>query len=107
MTKKDIVRAVADKLNLTQGQAKEAFEMIIAEICEVICDQGRIELRNFGVFEVKDRAARKARNPRTNEEVFVPPRRVVTFQPGKKLADTIGKQQSKPSQDGRQLRAGD
>ncbi len=89
MTKKDIVRNIADKLGVTQGQAKEAFELVISEICRIICDDGRIELRNFGVFEVKERAARKARNPRTNEEVHVPPRRVVTFQPGKRLAENV------------------
>ena len=51
--------------------------------------KGRIELRNFGVFEVKRRAARKARNPRTNEEVLVPARNVVVFQAGKNVAAMI------------------
>ncbi len=51
----------------------------------------RIELRNFGVFEVKRRKARKARNPRTDEQVFVAPKNVVTFQPGKEMEETIRK----------------
>ncbi|MFP6659453.1 MAG: HU family DNA-binding protein, partial [Pirellulales bacterium] len=50
---------------------------------------GRIELRNFGVFEVKRRAARKARNPRTGEKVFVPQKFVVTFKPGKEMEERV------------------
>jgi hypothetical protein len=49
----------------------------------------RIELRNFGVFEVKKRAARKARNPRTGEKVFVPEKFVVTFKPGKEMEERV------------------
>ena len=50
---------------------------------------GRMELRNFGVFEVKRRAARKARNPRTGAKVFVPEKFVVTFKPGKEMEKRI------------------
>ena len=52
-------------------------------------DQGRIELRNFGVFEVKKRKARKARNPRTGDKVEVPPKCVVTFKPGKEMEERV------------------
>ena len=89
MTKKDIVRALADKLGITQGQAKAAVDLTLEHIRRAICKQGRIELRNFGVFEVKIRAARKARNPRTNVPIEVPPRNVVAFQPGKHLAEIV------------------
>jgi hypothetical protein len=50
---------------------------------------GRIELRNFGVFEVKRRAARRARNPRTGDKVYVPPKNVVTFKPGKEMEERV------------------
>ncbi|MCG3177879.1 MAG: DNA-binding protein HRL53 [Phycisphaerae bacterium] len=89
MTKKDIVRTVSDRLGLNQALAKEAVEMVLTEIRRVICAEGRIELRNFGVFEIKKRAARKARNPRTNQEVAVPPRNVVSFTPGKLLMKMV------------------
>ena len=52
-------------------------------------DEGRIELRNFGVFEVKKRAARKARNPRTGQRVDVPEKYVVTFKPGKEMEEKV------------------
>ena len=51
--------------------------------------EGRIELRNFGVFEVKRRKARKARNPRTGAKVEVEPKNVVTFQPGKEMEERV------------------
>ena len=50
---------------------------------------GRIELRNFGVFEVKRRAPRKARNPRTGDKVFVPAKNVVSFKPGKEMEERV------------------
>lgn len=89
MTKKHIVREVARSLNIPLSQAKAAVDLTIDNIRQVILKHGRIELRNFGVFEVRTRAARKARNPRSNTPVQVPPRRVVTFQPGKLLSAAV------------------
>jgi nucleoid DNA-binding protein len=86
LTKKDIVRQIAAELNIDQTLAKKVVQRSLDTIIEVLLKKGRIELRNFGVFEVKQRAARKARNPRTNEEVKVPPKRVVRFQAGKNVA---------------------
>ena len=56
---------------------------------KTLVEDGRIELRNFGVFEVKKRAARKARNPRTGDKVFVPEKFVVTFKPGKEMEEKV------------------
>src|SRR5262245_48780834 len=63
------------------------FESIIQTLVEN--DDHRIELRNFGVFEVKRREARKARNPRTGEKVDVPPKSVVIFKPGKRMEELV------------------
>ena len=57
---------------------------------------GRIELRNFGVFEVKQRKPRKARNPRTGEKVKVPAKLVVTFKPGREMEERVGPLQEVP-----------
>ena len=54
-----------------------------------LVEERRIELRNFGVFEVKKRAARKARNPRTGQKVYVPEKYVVTFKPGKEMEERV------------------
>ncbi|QEF98854.1 DNA-binding protein HU [Stieleria maiorica] len=83
MTKKDIVRTISDEVGLTQQQTKKIVQRTFDSIIETLVREGRIELRNFGVFEVKPRAARRARNPRTGDEVIVPEKYVVTFKPGK------------------------
>src|SRR5207249_309956 len=67
MTKKEIVKQIADKVGLTQVETKEVVQSTFDAIIDAIASEGRIELRNFGVFEVKGRAPRKARNPRTGE----------------------------------------
>jgi nucleoid DNA-binding protein len=89
VTKKEIVKDIADELGLTQLKTKEIVQKTFDAIVETLVEQGRIELRNFGVFEVKQRAARKARNPRTGERVDVPPKNVVTFKPGKKMEERV------------------
>jgi len=83
VTKKDIVRTISEEVGLTQQQTKEIVQKTFDAIIESLVRERRIELRNFGVFEVKPRAARKARNPRTGEQVDVPKKYVVTFKPGK------------------------
>ena len=87
MTKKDIVRTISEEVKLTQQQTKEVVQKTFDAIidCLVRDENKRVELRNFGVFEAKPRAARKARNPRTGEQVEVPRKHVVTFKPGKHM----------------------
>lgn len=89
MTKKDIVKTLADRFQLSQVDAKKVVQGTFDAILETLLANGRIELRNFGVFEVKMRKARKARNPRTGAEVFVAEKRVVTFKPGRMMEERI------------------
>ncbi|TWT95824.1 DNA-binding protein HU [Botrimarina colliarenosi] len=89
MTKKEIVRTIADEIGLTQLKTKEIVQKTFDAIVETLVEDRRIELRNFGVFEVKQRAARKARNPRTGEKVSVPEKFVVTFKPGKEMEERV------------------
>lgn len=83
ITKKEIVRTISEEVGLTQQQTKEIVQKTFDAIVEALVTHRRIELRNFGVFEVKTRAARKARNPKTGQQVMVPPKHVVSFKPGK------------------------
>ncbi len=94
MTKKEIVKQISDRANLTQLRTKEIVQWTFDAIIETLENEGRIELRNFGVFEVKVRKARTARNPKTNEEVEVAEKRVVTFQPGKVMEERVRKSAS-------------
>ena len=96
MTKKQIVQQISDKTGLTQLQTKDIVDLTFEAIVNTLLDEGRIELRNFGVFEVKTRKARKARNPRTGEKVDVPPKNVVTFKPGKEMEEKVRKLKKLP-----------
>src|SRR6516162_7331265 len=91
VTKKEIVKQISDKIGLTQLKTKEIVQLTFDAIVETLLEDKRIELRNFGVFEVKQRKARKARNPRTGQRVDVPPKNVVTFKPGKIMEERVRK----------------
>ena len=89
MTKKEIVKQISEEIGLTQLKTKEIVQKTFDAIIETLVREKRIELRNFGVFEVKKRAARKARNPRTGERVDVAEKYVVTFKPGKEMEEKV------------------
>ena len=91
MTKKEIVKTISEEIGLTQLKTKEIVQKTFDAIIETLVTDSnhRIELRNFGVFEVKKRAARKARNPRTGDKVDVPEKYVVTFKPGKEMEEKV------------------
>ena len=89
MTKKEIVKTISEEIGLTQLKTKEIVQKTFDAIVETLVEEKRIELRNFGVFEVKKRAARKARNPRTGDKVYVPEKYVVTFKPGKEMEERV------------------
>ena len=89
VTKKEIVRTISEEIGLTQLQTKEIVQKTFDAIVKALVAERRIELRNFGVFEVKRRAPRKARNPRTGDKVFVPEKFVVTFKPGKEMEERV------------------
>jgi nucleoid DNA-binding protein len=89
VTKKEIVKKISEDIGLTQLKTKDIVQRTLDAIIETLVTEGRIELRNFGVFEVKRRAPRKARNPRTGDKVFVPSKNVVTFKPGKEMEEMV------------------
>lgn len=89
VTKKDIVKAISEQIGMTQLKTKEIVQQTFDAIIDTLVREHRIELRNFGVFEVKKRAARKARNPRTGERVDVAEKYVVTFKPGKEMEERV------------------
>ena len=99
MTKKDIVKTISAEADLTQLKVKEIVQRTFDEIIETLVRDGKIELRNFGVFKVKKRAGRPARNPRTTDPVYVPEKCVVTFKPGKEMAARIRSLKDVPGQE--------
>ena len=89
MTKKDIVKAVSDEMQCSQALAKQVVQRTLDEFVHALQEDGRLELRNFGVFEVKHRKSRTARNPRTGLQLKTAEHYTVTFKPGKEMTDTV------------------
>ena len=75
----------------SEALVKEVVERVFDGIIEILAEEGRIELRNFGVFEVKKRKARQARNPRTGKKVSVPERMGIRFKPGMEMTERVEK----------------
>ncbi len=87
MIKIDIVKRIAQHLKLKDSEALSITDAIIDCLKETIHSGSRLEIRDFGVFQVKTRKTRTGRNPRNLKEYPIPPRRVVTFKLGKELKD--------------------
>jgi len=82
VTKKDIVLKIANDTGIKQIDVKKVVQRSLDFITESLSRGETVELRNFGIFKVKSRKARTGRNPRTGEEVPVPPKKVAIFKPG-------------------------
>jgi DNA-binding protein HU-beta/integration host factor subunit beta len=89
LTKNDIVRTLAEKNEEEIAQTRRIVQGTLDMILEALLRGDKVELRNFGVFEVIDRKGRVARNPRSRQEVFIPERKVVKFKPGKVMEEQI------------------
>ena len=89
MTKKDIVLKITDMTGIKQVDVKKVVQKTFDVVIESLVRSEKVELRNFGVFKIKERRARFGRNPRTGESVPVPPRRVVVFKPGLEMKQKI------------------
>ena len=85
MIKLDIVNAVVTKTGVTRTKAEQAVETVFGAMKQALGKGERIELRRFGVFNVRPRKTGIGRNPRTGQEVSIPPGKAVRFKPGKEL----------------------
>jgi len=86
-TKRDMAERIAERCGVTGVEAKAMIQHTLDEMMRSLMENGRLELRNLGVFQVVESAPRKARNPRTGETVMVPSRRVVKFKMGKVMTE--------------------
>jgi len=85
MIKADIVKSVGEALNMKDKEALAVVDAIVESMKEVIIRDKRLEVRDFGVFQVKERKKRIGRNPKNKKEYPIPPRKVVTFKSGKEI----------------------
>lgn len=92
MTKLELIKkAIEHNPFLKRAKVEKGINAILAEITEHVSKGGRVELRGFGVFEVRGRKERVGRNPRTGEKVIVPGKSVPFFKAGKSLKEEINK----------------
>ena len=89
ITKKELVNRIAEDTNQTKVVVKDILQRFLNTIIEELAAGNRLEFREFGVFEVRQRAARKAQNPRTLEKVIVPQKRVVKFKVGRMMRERV------------------
>ncbi|GEM_PF-348777 len=101
VTKRDLVLRVTEKTGIPQADVARIVEAMFATLSSALEQGLRWELRDFGVFEVKTRASRMGRNPRTGDQVPVPKRRVVTFRPGKLMKQLIAGNAANVSDEGK------
>ncbi|WHY77322.1 HU family DNA-binding protein [Neobacillus sp. WH10] len=89
MNKTDLVSQVAQNSELTQKDAGKAVDAVFNSILEALKNGDKVQLIGFGNFEVRERAARKGRNPQTGEEIEIQGGKVPAFKPGKQLKDAV------------------
>ena len=89
ITKKELVNRIAARTGQTKVVTKQVIQMFLDDIIEELGRGNRLEFREFGVFEIKERAARKAQNPRTLQKVDVPAKRVVKFKVGRMMKEKV------------------
>ena len=87
MNKADLIAKLAPKLNITQDEARVVLNSVLDVITEALVEDKNVRLVDFGTFEVKQRAERKGRNPKTGEEIKIEAKEVVTFKQGKALGE--------------------
>lgn len=88
-TKKHLIDAVAARTKMKRADVKVVVQTLLDQIVEELGKGNRLELRDFGVFEVRERAQREAQNPKTLEKVVVPPKRAVKFKSGRKMCEAM------------------
>ena len=91
MNKSDLVAIVAEKMEVTKKDAEVSLNAVVEAITESLVKGEKIQLIGFGSFEVRKRAARKGRNPQTNEEIKIPASKVPAFKAGQALKDAVNK----------------
>ena len=89
ITKKDLIERITERTKLKRNDAKRAIQEFLDQVIEELKKGNRLEFRDFGVFEVKERAARLAQNPKTMQKVEVPAKRAVKFKVGRLMRESV------------------
>lgn len=99
ITKKELVDRIADRTGNKRVVVKDVIQTFLDDIVRELSDGNRLEFRDFGVFEIRERAARLAQNPKTMEKVQVPSKRTVKFKVGRLMKERLQNEYSAPVAD--------
>lgn len=91
MNKADLITSIAEKSGLTKKDAEKSLKALMESVEESLEKNEKVQLVGFGTFEVRERAERKGRNPKTLEEITIPASKVPVFKAGKELKDKVNK----------------
>ena len=91
MTKAEVVDLVAQRTGISRQQAYESVEIFLDSVKDALKEGQKVSLVGFGTFLVKDKNARNGRNPRTGEQIDIPPKKVPIFKPGKSFRESVAK----------------
>lgn len=92
MNKQELITAMANKSGMTKKDVDKAVNAFVNVVKDALIDGEKVQLMGFGTFEVRERAARKGRNPRNpQEEIDIPASKLPAFKPGKSFKDEINK----------------
>ena len=89
MTKSELVEMVAERMDVSRKRAESIVNAVFDSMKQALLDDERVELRGFGSFSIRNYEGRTGRNPRTGEEVEVPPKKSVHFKVGKELRERV------------------
>ena len=95
MTKSDLINSVAAKADVSKKDADKLVNAVLDSIVEALASGDKVQLVGFGTFEVRERAERKGRNPRTKEDIVIPASKLPVFKAGKGMKDSISKKNCK------------
>ncbi len=91
MTKSELIEAISLKIGVPKKRAEDVVNAVFDSMKDALLGDERIEVRGFGSFSIRERKAKKGRNPRTGEQVFVDKKKSIHFRPGKELRSIVDK----------------
>ncbi|RKY05605.1 hypothetical protein DRP77_00460 [Candidatus Poribacteria bacterium] len=89
MTKRELVKIISEATGTSRWMAYDIVDILLDSIAYLLAEEGRLTIRGFGTFVVKERAGRLGRNPRTGEVIRIPPKKRVSFKPSPKLIERL------------------
>ena len=89
MVKSELIERVAERAGITLFKAEELIDLFFGSVTNALCQGGRVEIRGFGAFSVKEYKSYTGRNPKTGQKVTIPPKRLPFFKCGKELKERV------------------